>query len=234
MKLIVDEAIFENYPGLTIGVVVARSVDNRPDSDGPATRLREETDRIRNNWTLERLDSEPRIQSWREAYRSFRAKPKKYRCSVENMYRMILEGQNVPSINKAVDIYNAISLEYCLPAGGDDLDRVEGDIRLTFAAGGERFIPLNGTESRPPKPGEVIYRDAEEVLCRRWNWRECDKTKMTPESRNLVLVVEGLPPFSKEDIERISAKLERNIGDSCGGSVTRHLIDCFSPNSYLL
>ena len=229
MKFIIDETIFDNYPELSIGVVVARSVDNRPNSDRPAVCLYEQADRIQNNWTHERLASEPRILSWREAYRSFKAKPKKYKCSVENMYRMILEGKKVPSINKAVDIYNAISLKYCVPAGGDDLDRVAGNILLTFAGGCEQFIPLNGTESRPPKPGEVIYRDAEEVLCRRWNWRESDKTKMTPESENLVLIVEGLPPFSKEEIERISEELSRDIEDSCGGSMTSHLVDYNSP-----
>lgn len=110
-----------------------------------------------------------------------------------------------------------------------DLDHVVGDIVLTFAKGNERFIPLNGTESIPPKPGEVIYRDAEDVLCRRWNWRECDKSKMTIESKNVCLVVEGLPPLSAEDVERISTELGAEIERFCGGSIRVHLVERNTP-----
>lgn len=71
----------------------------------------------------------------------------------------------------------------------------------------------------------MIYRDAEDVLCRRWNWRECDKSKMTAESRNLCLVVEGLPPVSAQELRRISAELGETIKGYCGGSTILHLID---------
>lgn len=97
---------------------------------------------------------------------------------------------------------------------------------VPFAKGDDRFIPLNGTNSIQPRPGEVIYRDAEDVLCRRWNWRECDKSKITDASKNLCLVVEGLPPFSLEEVEQILTELSQQIERFCGGSTAIHLIDC--------
>ena len=145
------------------------------------------------------------------------------------MIRTILDGTPFPSINKAVDIYNAVSLKHTIPAGGDDLDRVEGEIVLTLAKGNERFIPLNGTDSIPPKPGEVVYRDAQDVLCRRWNWRECDKSKMTAASTNLCLVVEGLPPFSPEEVKQIANELAQTIENFCGGTSAVHLVDQSTP-----
>lgn len=229
MQFKVDEALFEKFPELVIGVVIARGIDNCQDGGRTASLLHEQVEIIRNKWSHNRLESDPRIDSWREAYRSFKTKPKKYKCSVENMYRMILDGLEFSSINKAVDVYNAISLKHCIPVGGDDLDQVVGDILLTFAKGDERFIPLNGTDSIPPKPGEVIYRDAEDVLCRRWNWRECDKSKMTVESRNLCLVVEGLPPFSIEEVKQIATELGKEIERFCGGSTVVHLVDRNTP-----
>ena len=156
---------------------------------------------------------------------TFGAKPSKHHCSVENAIRMILDGAQFPSINKAVDVYNAISLKHCVPAGGDDLDRVAGDIVLTFAKGDERFVPLNGSDSMAPKPGEVIYRDDEDVLCRRWNWRECNKSKMTVESTNLCLVVEGLPPVSAGEVRQISAELGEALERFCGGTTILHQVD---------
>jgi len=225
MRFRIDDALFEKFPELAIGVVIATGIDNRGDGEPAACFLRQQVDAVRSTWSLDRLETESRIASWREAYRTFGAKPSKHHCSVENAIRMILDDVQFPSINKAVDVYNAISLKHCVPAGGDDLNHVVGDIVLTIAKGGERFIPLNGTDSMPPKSGEVIYRDDEDVLCRRWNWRECDKSKMTAESRNLCLVVEGLPPVSAEEVRRISAELGEAIERFCGGSTILHLVD---------
>lgn len=226
----VDEAVFERFPGLTIGVVVAMGIDNRRDDGRAAVFLSKHVAQIRDTWTLDRLDEDPKIAAWHDAYRAFGAKPKKHRSSIENMIRMILDGSGVPSINVAVDVYNAISLEHCVPIGGDDLDRVVGDIRLTFATGDERFVPLNGSEVVAPKPGEVIYRDDEDVLCRRWNWRECDKSKMSEESVHLCLVVEALPPIATDDVRRIAVELAEAIEAGCGGSVAARLATCETPS----
>ena len=224
-----DQTLFETFPELTIGVVIAIGIDNRGDGEQASAFLREQVGAVRNTWSPDRLETEPRIASWREAYRTFGAKPSKHRCSVENAIRAILNGAQFPSINNAVDVYNAISLKHCVPVGGDDLDRVIGDIVLTFANGDERFVPLNDTDSMPPKLGEVIYRDDEDVLCRRWNWRECDKSKMTAQSTNLCLVVEGLPPVSAGEVGRISAELGEAIETFCGGSTILHLLDHNAP-----
>lgn len=229
MNFKIDKTVFDKFPGLVVGVVVAKDIDNRQDSEKAASFLDEQVKIVRNEWSYGRLESDRRINAWREAYRSFGAKPKKYKCSVENMYRMILAGKQFPSINKVVDIYNAISLKYNIPAGGDDIDRVEGGIFLTFAVGDERFIPLNGTDSIPPKQGEVIYRDTKDVLCRRWNWRECDKTKMTAESKNICLVVEGLQPVTADEIEQVSAELAGEVKRFCGGSVNVYIVDGNTP-----
>ncbi len=228
-RIRIDDAVLDLFPGLAIGVVVARGIDNRGATAGLAAFLEEQVESVRETWSLERLDADPRIGAWRGAYRAFGAKPKKHRSSVENLLRMIIDGVGVPSINAAVDLYNAISLKHVVPIGGDDLDRVAGDVRLTIASGDERFVPLNGTEPVSPRPGEVIYRDDEDVLCRRWNWRECDKSKMTEASTNLCLVVEGLPPIGADEVRRISAELAEGIERSCGGSTFVGRVDLDAP-----
>jgi len=231
MEFRIDSAVLERYPGLTIGVVVATGINNRRSREQAAALLCEQVKMARGEWSHERLESDPRIAVWREAYRKFGAKPKKQRCSVESLIRMILDGVSFPTINVVVDLYNAISLKHCIPVGGDDLDHVAGDIRLTIATGDEQFIPLNGTESVSPRPGEVVYRDDEDILCRRWNWRECEKSKMTEDSTNLCLVVEGLPPVSAVEVRRISAELSELIEAHTGGSSVVHLVDRDRPRT---
>ena len=68
--------------------------------------IKEKENEIKANFEKETLSQNPKIDAWRKAYSSFGAKPKKYKCSVENLYRMILEGIELKPINKIVDIYN--------------------------------------------------------------------------------------------------------------------------------
>jgi len=124
-----------------------------------------------------------------------------------------------------VDIYNYVSLKHRIPLGGDDLDKVDGGITLCFACGDEPFTPLNSNDTEFAKSGEVVYADEKEILCRRWNWRECDKTKMRPETKNAVLVLEGLPPVRRKDIERAVKDLSALIHELSGGETREMFLD---------
>jgi len=225
MKLKIDAKIFEKFPALKIGVVTARNIDNHGLREEIMQLIREIEREIRENYDTETLSQDPKINSWRGAYSSFGAKPKKYKSSVESLYRMVLKGLDLRHINKIVDLYNYISLKRMIPAGGDDMAKVDGDIILKFAAGNEPFTALNSTEIETAKEGEVVYADSKEVLCRRWNWRECDKTKMTEETKDVILVVEALPPVTSEELEEVEEDLSRLIIKYCGGEIRTDLLD---------
>lgn len=225
MKFKIDSQIFKRYPGLNIGIVVAHQIDNAGTNEEIIHFIREKEKEIRKNYNTETLSQHPKIDSWRKAYSSFGARPKKYKSSVESLYRMILRGDDLRHINKIVDLYNYISIKHMVPAGGDEIKKVEGDITLTIAQGGESFTALNSEEKEAAQEGEVIYKDDKEVLCRRWNWRECDKTKMTEETKEVALVIEGLPPVIREELEEIGEDLSRLILKYCGGEVRKAVLD---------
>jgi len=225
MKFKIDTRIFEKFPGLKIGVVTARNIDNHGFSDEIMQLIREKEREIRVNYDTETLSQHSKINSWRGAYSSFGAKPKKYKSSVESLYRMILKGLDLRHINKIVDLFNYISIKYMIPAGGDDVAKVDGDITLKFAVGDEPFTALNSKEKETAKEGEVVYTDSKEVLCRRWNWRECDKTKMTEETKDVILVVEALPPVTKEELDEVEEELNLLITKYCGGEIKTAILD---------
>lgn len=225
MKFKIDTRIFEKFPGLKIGVVTARNIDNHGLSDEIMQLIREKEREIRENYDTETLSQHSKINSWRGAYSSFGAKPKKYKSSVESLYRMILKELDLRHINNIVDLYNYISMKYMIPAGGDDMAKVDGDITLKFAVGDEPFTALNSKEKETAKEGEVVYTDSKEVLCRRWNWRECDKTKMTEETKDVILVVEALPPVTKEELDEVEEDLSRFITKYCGGEIRTAILD---------
>ena len=116
-----------------------------------------------------------------------------YRSSVENLYRLVLKGNELRNINPLVDIYNYISLKYMLPVGGEDIDSLSGDLKLTVAGENEiSGLLLGELELRDIPAGEVLYKDDKGMVCRRWNWKEAERTKLTDDTKRAVLVIEGL------------------------------------------
>lgn len=235
MKLRAAPEFFELFPEARIALVIARGVENRPrNPKSLATLLREAQTSAVTRLQGTPLTEHPRIHCWREAYRAFGAKPKDYPSSIENLLRRALKGEPLRSINPLVDLYNAVSLTHLLPAGGEDLDAIEGDIVLTRASANEPPVKLLGeSEERAPKPGEVIYKDDRGAICRRWNWKEADRTKLTEETRNAVLVLEALPPILVSELEATARDLERLVLEHCGGEARIEILDRHRPGAAL-
>ncbi|MDQ3099191.1 MAG: lysine--tRNA ligase [bacterium] len=230
-KLIVDKKIFENFPETKIGVVIAKDIKNGDSTPEIQALIRSESDRIKSEVTQDSLKSNQKVTAWRDAFKKFGSKPSEYRSSVENLPRMILKGRELRSENKLVDIYNYISLKYLLPAGGEDLSKIEGSIRLTLATKDESPVKLLGDDKEEsPYEGEVIYKDAIGTICRRWNWREVDRTKLTRETTNAILVLESLPPVTKEELETATYELAELIKTHTGASVSTIVLDKSNPS----
>jgi len=212
MKFIIINQIFEKYPGVEIGVIVIKGMDNTGRNEEILKLLRIEEANQKMLLAETEIGSLPEISQWREIYRSFGSHPKDYRSSVESLLRRARAGnKEIPHINKLVDLYNYLSLKFHLPAGAEDLDKVKGDIRLTFASGNEEGITIGSTQPEKCDPGEVIYQDEEGFICRKWNWREADRTKIDKETVNAVLVVEKAPSLSREKLSEALEEAEQHI-----------------------
>jgi len=226
MKLKIDPKIFELYPDVLLGVAVLHNIDNKGEGEGLSQGLREEEKQAIEKVGNVPVAEHPNIVSWREAYRKFGAKPKDYPSSIENLIRRILKGEQVRHINKLVDVYNVISLRYLVPVGGEDMDKIKGDVLLTIAGNNERAIFLLGEkEARPPYANEVIYKDDNGAICRRWNWKEADRTKLTEDTKDAVMVIEGLPPVGREQIQTALSELAELLKKYCNCEVTTTVLD---------
>ena len=96
---------------------------------------------------------------------------------------------------------NIVSIQNILPVGGDDIIAPGSTYRLGISSGTESFIPL-GTpdEEENPDSGEVVYliEESGDVMCRRWNWRNGDKTKINESTQNIIMNIDAIGQGSEE------------------------------------
>ncbi|MFS8931352.1 B3/4 domain-containing protein [Cupriavidus taiwanensis] len=134
------------------------------------------------------------LQEWAEVFRSFGAKPQRTPCSAEALRKRALRDGRLPSIDPVVDLYNAISIKYAVPVGGENLAAYVGVPKLTLADGTEPFDTMKdgAPAQESPEPGEVIWRDDEGVTCRRWNWRQGVRTRLSADATQMWFILESL------------------------------------------
>lgn len=135
------------------------------------------------------------------------------RSSVEALARRVETG--LPRINWLTDIYNAISVKHLLPIGGENLDKYVGAPRLKFATGEELFDTMANGEAvnESPDAGEVVWADENGVTCRRWNWRQCVRTRLDLDTTTALFIFDGLDLTSAARIEVASNELFTHIAN---------------------
>ncbi len=198
--------IFRHHPDYVVVVIYASNLVNRESDAGSIAALREAEAIQRERFGDAKASSHPHIAAWREAFSRFGAKPSRYPCSVEALLGRVLKGHEIPTINAIVDRYNAVSIRHVLPVGGEDRNQLTSDLWLTHATGTEPFDPIDGgsgaspIEVSYPEVGEVVWADSTGVTCRRWNWRQGMRTRLTTETREAYFVLDRLSPYPLDDL----------------------------------
>lgn len=157
--------------------------------------------------------AEDHLAAWDEVFKAFGAKPKRTPCSAAALRKRVIKDGSLPPLDPVVDIYNAVSIRYAIPVGGENLAAYSGAPRLTLADGSEPFDTLK--EGQPvveyPDAGEVIWRDDIGVTCRRWNWRQGVRTRLDSQARSMWFILESLPSMPLAALEEAGAELVNNL-----------------------
>ncbi|MFE9868907.1 B3/4 domain-containing protein [Streptomyces sp. NPDC005506] len=211
--LTVSDDVRTLAPGFTYLTVEARGLVNGESNEDSSALLDDATRRL-----VARLDGrapheDPHVAAWRDTYTAFGAKPSRTRNSAEALARRALTDAGLPRINLLVDLYNAISVAHLIPVGGEDPDRIKGAMRLVRSTGQEPFRTVAGGDEsvEHPEPGEVVWCDDEGVTCRRWNWRQGVRTRLTEESVNALFLLESLAPMTIGELEAAGAELAESL-----------------------
>ena len=198
----VDPEIFDAHPDYAVAVITISGIRGGPSNEHSEKLLLHAEGVTRALLIESPIDELNEVKSWRAAYESFGVKPRVARASFEALMRRIDKG--LPRIDLLTDIYNAISIIHRVPIGGENFDAYVGAPRLVVAKGGEPFDTRENGEDTIHfvESGEVVWRDDLGVTCRRWNWRQCLRTRINFDSQNIIFIVESL---DSESVSRANA-----------------------------
>jgi DNA/RNA-binding domain of Phe-tRNA-synthetase-like protein len=208
----VDAAVFALRPDYRALLVTADGLVGGPSDEVSEPILADAEATARARLGAQPPEQLPHPAAWREAYRAFGAKPQRTRPSVEALLRR-LDPDGLPRIDRITDVYNAVSIAHLLPLGGEDRAAYAGPPRLIRADGTEPFDTTAGGEPvvEHPEPGEVVWRDDAGVTCRRWNWRQGFRTRLTTGITSAVFILDVLDPLTDEDAHAAADALTQGL-----------------------
>jgi lysyl-tRNA synthetase class 2 len=232
MEVKVSEKIFQEFPLFRRGIVAASGIQNQG--------VPEELEALLNDALVSAgrqpidVKTDARIAVWSEAHRRFGSNPNKFPPAHLSLIKRVQKpGIHLPFINKVVAIMNTNSISDVIPVGGDDLDHAGPCLELRHASGQEIFIPLDAPQtSEHPLPGEVIYvvADSGKVMCRRWNWRNGYETRITEETRAMVMNIDGLGGESESRAAKTRDQVAAMLEKYCGARTVTSMLSPSQPS----
>jgi len=132
------------------------------------------------------------------------------------LIRRILGGKSIPSINTLVDAYNLASIKTEIALAAFDVDKLKGDLLMRFAEKGEEFLGIGMEKPMLLQGGEIVVSDGENLVAM-YPYRDADSTKITEKTKNVVLLVCGVPSIGEEILQNAARVALEYITRFCSG-----------------
>lgn len=194
----ISEKVLSRFPAISLGYVIAKNVKNTNSEE------LEEIINYRVNCVsnIESIDCVEGVVKWRYIFSQMNAKKGKL-SSVESLISMCLTNKKLPDINPVVNYYNSLSCYLGLPMGGYNLDSMpQGNVELKQATKGEEFLPIGGKLIEKTSNGEIVYSSGSTIICKLWNNKDAEITKIIPTSNNLLFIFDGADENEKIKVQQ--------------------------------
>lgn len=226
MKLKCDDEIFQMFPEASFHGAVINGVKLPTGEAVVELKQRAAESVAASGIKPELLTEHPAIKEWRSAFSKFGLKPSKFRSSIEQLYKRALKGDLLETRLPLVNLYCYLSVLYMIPAGGYDLDKIEGDvISVRFAKQDEEFRAIGEREAMPCQPGTVCYADSEGVICYGWNYRDAARTCLNENSERVIFFADSATRETRWRAENAIADLSNALGAGDSAGVLHFVLD---------
>jgi DNA/RNA-binding domain of Phe-tRNA-synthetase-like protein len=218
--------LWQQFPQLVPGVLVAEGIRQGVDV---TARLQPWYERARQRLNGQSESQLPEVIAWRRVYAQMGLKPTQYRSAAEALLRRFRREEDLPRLHPLIDLGNAISLAFALPVAIFDLDRVDEYLEVRHAAGTEQYESFSGELERPPR-GEVIFVDAgRRVHARRWTFRQSGYSAVSPATRRVLIVSEGMHETAPADVPALIEAIAQELAELWAPPRQQVILTAMSP-----
>jgi DNA/RNA-binding domain of Phe-tRNA-synthetase-like protein len=180
-------------------------------------KVRDEiTEKVKKKYDLNSVKNLPTFRAYRDFFWRVGVDPTKNRPAAEALIRRVLGGRTIPSINTLVDAYNLASIKTEIALAAFDANKLKGDLLMRFAEKREKFLGIGMEKHMLLQGGEIVVSDSEKLVAI-YPYRDADSAKITEKTKNVMLLVCGVPGIGEETLQRAAQVALEYITRFCGG-----------------
>ncbi len=215
MILSITEELRNQYSGLQALVSLIDDVKVAKSGDELEAFSQKIFSEVKNKYTLDNLKEVPIFRSYRDFFWRVEIDPTKVRPAAEALTRRILAGKTIPRINNVVDSYNLASIKTEVALAAFNRDELIGDLMMRQSKVGEKFLGISMDEPATLTGSEIVIADSEKLVAI-YPHRDADISKVTNSTRNILLLICGVPGIDITILNNAREHAEKYITKFCG------------------
>ncbi|MDZ5474449.1 phenylalanine--tRNA ligase beta subunit-related protein [Bacillus sp. 31A1R] len=162
------------------------------------------------------------IKEWRTIFKTIGKDPNRYRHSAEALYRRVKKQNYLQSVNSAIDLNNFFSLEYEIPLGIYDLEKMDGNVEIKIGEELEEYTGLNGRQNS--LHNLIVSSDKNGAFGS--PFVDSVRTAVTESTKNAIHVVYLRPSMNKESASKMVESLMNMFIQIHGGEAHYEIRGC--------
>jgi DNA/RNA-binding domain of Phe-tRNA-synthetase-like protein len=164
----------------------------------------------------------PGIQEWRQIFKKTGKDPNRYRHSAEALYRRIQKQNYLASIQSAIDVNNFFSLQYQVPIGIYDKEKLQGKVTIRIGEENEEYLGLNG---RLNSLNHLIV-SSDELGPFGSPYVDSERSPVTESTKNALQLIYLQPSTELENANRLTESLMKMFLQIHGGDASYQIKGC--------
>jgi len=220
LEIQVSTEIVEKIPGFKLGIIEYSGITIGASPQMVKGRLQLFQESIFFELEDKQVTDLPGIQVWRSIFKKLGKDPNRYRHSAEALFRRIQKQNYLPSVQSAIDLNNFFSLQYQVPIGIYDRDRLGDSVSIRLGQSGEEYHGLNGRVNSL----EHLIVSADAAGPFGSPFVDSDRAPVTLNTTNALQIIYLQPSTSMENAERLTASLMNMFIQVHGGEASFRIV----------
>ncbi|MDF2039042.1 phenylalanine--tRNA ligase beta subunit-related protein [Cytobacillus oceanisediminis] len=222
MEIMIDPELCRLFPQFKIGFITYKNIEVGQSPQMVKGRLQLFQESIYFDLEDKSVTEFEGIREWRQIFKTAGKDPNRYRHSAEALYRRIKKQNYLQPVNSSIDINNFFSLEYQIPIGVYDADKLSGNLTIRLGKEGEEYNGLNG---RPNSLANLIISD-DAAGPFGSPFVDSERTAVTEQTKNAVQIIYLRPSLEMEKAEKMVESLMNMYTQVHGGEGNFKVIEC--------
>ncbi len=201
MQLKITDELKKKYPDMKVLIRVIEAVEIKREDEKLENFKNKITKEIKEGYDIESLKDDQTVRRYRDFFWRIGIDPTKIRPASEALIRRIVAEKPLYKINTLVDAYNLASIKSGIPLAAFDDSMIKGELVMRQAKEGEEFFGIGMKEPKILKGHEVVISDQEKLVAI-YPYRDADSTKINMNTKNVKLLVCGVPGIEEDKLKR--------------------------------